>query len=140
MIRQFNLKLATSERGLINITENVNKIVAEANTSLGLCHIFLHHTSASLTLCENADPLVQRDLETFMVRLIPDGDPIYQHIDEGPDDMPSHIRTVLTQSFLMIPIDKHQLVLGKWQGIYLWEHRFLPHQRSMTITILGETN
>jgi secondary thiamine-phosphate synthase enzyme len=138
MIKQYKLNLTTSERGFTNITDEINKFVTDANMAIGLCHIFLHHTSASLTLCENADDLVQRDLETFMTRLIPDGDPMFQHIDEGPDDMPSHVRTVLTQSFLMVPIREHQLALGKWQGIYLWEHRLHPHHRSMTITILGD--
>lgn len=137
MIKQYQLCLTTPGRGLINITENIMTFVAEGQFNMGLCHIFLHHTSASLTLCENADYLVQRDLEAFMLRLVPDGDPIYQHTDEGPDDMPSHVRTVLTQSFLMVPITNGQLALGKWQGIYLWEHRLRSHQRTLTITLQG---
>src|SRR5688572_22639078 len=107
MIKQCKLNLTTSGRGLINITQKISVFVAEASIANGLCHIFIHHTSASLTLCENADRLVQRDLEAFMTRLIPDGDPIYQHTNEGPDDMPSHVRTVLTQSFLIIPINEN---------------------------------
>jgi secondary thiamine-phosphate synthase enzyme len=134
---QFHLEFTTQRRGLINITDEIAGCVTQANVEIGLCHIFIHHTSASLTLCENADPLVQRDLEAFMQRLIPDGDPLYQHNDEGPDDMPSHIRTVLTQSFLLLPISGHQLALGTWQGIYLWEHRLRSHRRKLTVTVTG---
>jgi len=136
-ILQYKLELTTQGRGLINITDEIANYVAQTNVAMGLCHIFIHHTSASLTLCENADPLVQRDLEAFMERLIPDGDPLYQHNDEGPDDMPSHIRSVLTQSFLMLPITNYKLVLGTWQGIYLWEHRLHRHHRKLTITVQG---
>lgn len=138
MIKQYKLNVATPRRGLINITEEIAAFVVKANIEIGLCHIFLHHTSASLTLCENADKLVQQDLESFMTRLIPDGDPLYQHTDEGPDDMPSHVRTVLTQSFLIIPISENKLALGRWQGIYLWEHRLRNHERTITITIQGD--
>jgi secondary thiamine-phosphate synthase enzyme len=138
MIKQYKLNLTTPGRELINITEEIAAFVKDANTAIGLCHIFLHHTSASLTLCENADQLVQRDLEAFMTRLIPDGDPIYQHTDEGPDDMPSHVRTVLTQSFLIIPLTQGKLALGRWQGIYLWEHRLRPHHRTITVTIQAD--
>src|SRR5262245_5663171 len=138
MLNQYQLTFTTQGRGLINITDDIHKFVVEANATTGLCHLFLHHTSASLTLCENADPLVQRDLEAFMLRLIPDGDPLYEHTAEGPDDMPSHVRTVLTQSFLMLPITDYKLALGKWQGIYLWEHRLRSHKRVITITLQEE--
>jgi len=137
MLTQYHFDLTTPGRGLINITDQVNAFVKQSGVVTGLCHIFLHHTSASLSLCENADDLVLRDLEAFMSRLIPDGDPLYQHVDEGPDDMPSHVRTVLTQSFLMIPITNQVLGLGRWQGIYLWEHRLRSHFRKLTVTIQG---
>ena len=138
MIKQFTKNFITSGRELINITDEIIALVAMSSVVTGICHIFLQHTSASLVLCENADPLVQRDLEAFISRLIPDGDSLYQHIAEGPDDMPSHVRTVLTQSFLTIPIANQQLTLGTWQGIYLWEHRLHSHQRKLIITIYGE--
>jgi secondary thiamine-phosphate synthase enzyme len=98
----------------------------------------VHHTSASLVLSENADPTVRRDLEAFMERLIPDGDPLFHHTDEGPDDMPSHVRAVLTQSGLTIPVSQGRCGLGTWQGIYLWEHRHAPHRRQVTVTVYGE--
>lgn len=135
---QSQLHYKTPGREMINITDDVAACLNPQLIQTGLCHIFLHHTSASLILCENADGLVQEDLEAFMMRLIPDGDPLCKHVDEGPDDMPSHVRTVLTQSFLMIPITKGKLGLGRWQGIYLWEHRIRPHERRLTVTLQGE--
>lgn len=135
MLIQKYLQIATKGKEVINITDEITQQVDNANQATGLCHIFLHHTSASIILCENADPLVREDLETFFAKLIPDGDPIFKHTIEGPDDMPAHIRTVLTGSFLMIPITKHRLALGTWQGIYLWEHRIEPQQRKLTVTI-----
>jgi secondary thiamine-phosphate synthase enzyme len=137
MITQYKLEFTTKGRGLINITNDIANVVTQAGVSTGLCHVFLQHTSASLILCENADPLVQKDLEAFMLRLIPDGDPLYQHMYEGPDDMPAHIRAVLTQTFLMLPISHKKLALGSWQGIYLWEHRVRGHQRQLTVTVQG---
>ena len=134
---QCQLGIKTKGREIVSITEEIAQLVAQSEITMGLCHIFLHHTSASLIICENADPLVQRDLEAFMSRLTPDGDPLFQHIDEGPDDMPSHVRTVLTQSFLIIPITNARLALGKWQGIYLWEHRLRPYERNLTVTFQG---
>lgn len=138
MHKQYKLEMTTPGRGFINITDEVAHFVAQAAVTTGLCHIFLHHTSASLVICENADPLVQRDLEAFMLRLTPDGDPLFKHIDEGPDDMPSHVRTILTSSFLMLPITDQKLALGTWQSIYLWEHRLKPHHRKVTVTVQGE--
>lgn len=138
MITQHQLTIATQGRGLINVTKEIKNLIEQTNVTTGLCHIFLHHTSASLIICENADPLVQADLEAFMYRLIPDGDPLFQHTDEGADDMPAHIRTVLTQIFLMLPISNNRLTLGTWQGLYLWEHRLQGYQRRMTVTIYGE--
>ena len=122
---------------MLDITAEVAQCVAQSTIQTGLCHLFLHHTSASLLLCENADPLVQADLEAFMQRLIPDGDPICSHVAEGPDDMPSHVRTVLTASFLDVPITAGKLALGTWQSIYLWEHRLRHYERTLTITIHG---
>jgi secondary thiamine-phosphate synthase enzyme len=94
--------------------------------------------SASLIICENADPTVRSDLETFIAKLVPDGDPMFEHDDEGPDDMPAHVRSVLTQTSIGIPIERGALALGTWQGLYLWEHRTAPHRRRITVTILGE--
>lgn len=129
------LNIKTPGRGLINITSLISDVVAKSNITIGLCNVFLHHTSASLTICENDDPAVLRDLEAFMQRLIPDGDKLCTHIIEGPDDMPAHIRTILTQSFLTLPITDKKLILGTWQGIFLWEHRLQSHQRILTVTL-----
>jgi secondary thiamine-phosphate synthase enzyme len=134
---QYRLEVATKGRGFYNITDQLTACLSQAAVKTGLCHVFLHHTSASLTLCENADPLVQRDLEAFMTRLTPDGDPLYQHTMEGPDDMSAHVRTILTQSFLILPITNGQLALGRWQSAYLWEHRLTGYQRQLTVTIYG---
>ena len=113
--------------------------MAASGVGTGLCNVFLHHTSASLLIQENADPDVQRDLEAFFQRLVPDGDPLYRHVDEGPDDMPAHVRAALTASTLTIPVSNRALGLGTWQGIYLWEHRTQPHRRRITVTIVGES-
>lgn len=137
MLKQYEFEVATQGRGLIDITENIKQFVADAGINTGLCHIFLQHTSASLIICENFDPLVQQDLEAFMQRLTPDADPLFQHTAEGPDDMPSHVRTILTQTFLLIPVTANKLVLGRWQGLYLWEHRLDKHERKMTVTVQG---
>jgi secondary thiamine-phosphate synthase enzyme len=105
---------------------------------MGLCHVFVHHTSASLILCENADPTVRRDLEAFLARLVPDGDPLFEHTDEGMDDMPAHIRAILTKMDLSIPVTGGRCALGTWQGIYLYEHRTHAHRRRVTVTVQGE--
>jgi secondary thiamine-phosphate synthase enzyme len=97
----------------------------------------LHHTSASLILCENADPSVRRDLERFFARLVPDGDPIFRHTTEGPDDMPAHIRSILTQNSLTLPVQGGACDLGTWQGVYLWEHRAMGHRRRLSVSVLG---
>lgn len=135
MTTQEILSIKTPGRGLINITSLVSDIISKSSINTGLCNIFLHHTSASLTICENDDPAVLRDLEAFMQRLIPDGDKLCTHIIEGPDDMPAHIRTILTQSSLTIPITDQKLALGTWQGVFLWEHRLQSHQRILTVTL-----
>lgn len=128
----------SSGRGTFNISKNINEMIQRSGVQQGLCHLFIHHTSASLILCENADPAVRHDLETFMAKLSPDGDPMFTHRSEGDDDMPAHIRSVLTQSELSIPIVKGHSALGTWQGVYLWEHRTAPHHRTITVTIHGE--
>lgn len=138
MLKQHSFSIKTSGRGLIVVTEPVCRYVQESTIQRGLCHLFLHHTSASLILSENADPTVLSDLESFMSRLVPDGDPLFEHLVEGSDDMAAHIRSVLTTNFLSMPITQGQLALGPWQGIYLWEHRIKAHQRKMTVTIFGE--
>jgi secondary thiamine-phosphate synthase enzyme len=134
-MQQTTMSITTPGRGLSDITAQLNTILARQAVVDGLCHVFLQHTSASLIICENADSQVLRDLEAFTQRLIPDGDPLFKHTDEGPDDMPAHIRTILTQSALLIPIRQSQLALGSWQGAFLWEHRYQGHQRHIIISI-----
>lgn len=129
---------ATRGRGTIEITDQVEKIVEESGVGLGLCHLFVHHTSASLIVCENADATVRRDLERFAARLVPDGDPDFIHTAEGPDDMSAHIRSILTQVSLTIPVDAGRCLLGTWQGVFLWEHRTVLHHRQITVTVVGE--
>ncbi len=137
-MKQENFVITTAQgRGTYEITDQVARIVRGAGVAAGLCHVFVHHTSASLMLCENADPSVRRDLERFMTALAPDGDRRYEHDDEGPDDMAAHIRTVITQTGLTIPVSGGDLALGTWQGIYLWEHRHQPHPRRITVTVVG---
>ena len=138
MIRQEEISIATHGRGTYDLGEQVERAVRSSGISTGLCHVFICHTSASLMICENADPAVMRDLETFMERQVPDGDPMFTHTAEGPDDMPAHIRSVLTQTDLNIPVSEGRCALGTWQGIYLWEHRLAPHNRKVMLTISGE--
>ena len=130
-------RVETPGRSTQDITLQVRAIIDRSGVREGLCNVFVHHTSASLILCENADPQVRRDLEAFAARLVPDGDPLFEHTDEGPDDMPAHIRTILTQSSLNIPVAKGRAALGTWQGLYLWEHRTAPHTRSITVSVQG---
>ena len=135
---QKSLNFRTRGRGTTDITAEVEQAVREAGIKTGLCNVFLRHTSASLILCENAAPAVRRDLETILARLAPDGDPAYLHDDEGPDDMAAHARSVLTTNSLQIPVADGRLLLGTWQGIYLWEHRHAPQARSVVVTVLGQ--
>jgi secondary thiamine-phosphate synthase enzyme len=132
---QKDLVIDTRGRGTYEITRRIADAVAEAGVDTGLCHVFITHTSASLMLCENADADVRRDLETFIADLVPDGDPRFVHTMEGPDDMPAHVRSVLTQTDLCLPIRSGRLALGTWQGVYLWEHRHAPHTRRIVVTI-----
>ncbi len=138
MMKQKSIKVRTQGRGTYEITGDVKRLVHDSGVITGLCHVFIHHTSASLMLCENADPSVLSDLETFMSRLVPDGDAMFRHTAEGPDDMPAHVRSVLTQTGLDLPVDGGQLDLGTWQGIFVWEHRRSPHTRRLTLTVHGE--
>ena len=128
----------TRGRGTIEITRKVQAAVAATGVTEGLCTVFIHHTSASLTINENADRDVQRDLDAFLSRLVPDGDSIFVHTMEGPDDMPAHVRTALTQTSLSIPVSKGRCALGTWQGVYLWEHRTAPHSRRVVVTVQGD--
>jgi secondary thiamine-phosphate synthase enzyme len=135
--RQQLLQVKTRGKSLTNITRQVQDAVVKSKIPMGLCALFLRHTSASLIIQENADPDVLADLETFLAQLIPEGAP-YRHSTEGPDDMPAHIRTVLTHTSEQIPINGGRLVLGTWQGIYLWEHRQQGSLREVVIHISGD--
>jgi secondary thiamine-phosphate synthase enzyme len=130
------LRLKTQGKSLGRFTRQVQEIVAASGVCTGLCSLFLRHTSASLVIQENADPDVLADMETFLARLVPEGDD-YRHRDEGPDDMPAHIRTALTHTSEQIPVIDGRLALGTWQGIYLWEHRDRPHTREVVVHISG---
>lgn len=127
----------TEGQGLTEVTAQVVNIVRGSSISEGLCTVFIQHTSASLVIQENADLSARRDLEYFLNKLIPENDPGFTHTSEGPDDMPSHIKAALTQTALSIPITKGRLVLGTWQGIYLWEHRTAPHHRRVVVSCVG---
>ena len=137
MISQHELKITTKGRGTYNLSAEVQRTVRDAGVKSGICHVFICHTSASLIICENADPSVMKDLESFMSKHVRDGDPLFTHDAEGPDDMPAHIRSILTQSDLNLPIRDGRCALGTWQGIYLWEHRYAPHTRRVILTIQG---
>jgi secondary thiamine-phosphate synthase enzyme len=138
MNHQRILEFSTSGRGTRNITEAVAQVVAEFGVETGLAHVFGQHTSCSLTITENADPDVRRDLETILARLAPDGDPAYRHDLEGSDDMAAHARSVLTGPGLTVPIGAGRMLLGRWQGIYLWEHRTSAQLRQVVVTVLGD--
>ena len=135
MLAQSKIEFSKRGRGTYYITSTINKEVAKTGIEQGLAHLFIHHTSASLIICENADPAVRSDLEAYMERTVPDGDPLFEHTQEGPDDMPAHIRSILTQTTL---ITHCALALGTWQGVYLWEHRHGPHSRFITVTVQGQ--
>jgi secondary thiamine-phosphate synthase enzyme len=137
VIRQAGIQFETDGRGVYDLTSRVQSVVETSGVIAGICSVFIHHTSASLMLCENADPAVMHDLESFMQRLTPDGDPLYTHTAEGPDDMSAHVRSILTQSDLNIPIRDGSCDLGIWQGIFLWEHRLASHNRKITVTVQG---
>lgn len=132
---QTTLEFETSGRGTQDITEHVRAALRESGIRTGLCHCFILHTSASLLLTENADPQVRVDLERWISDAAQDGDPMFGHTDEGPDDMSAHVRTVLTESSLSLPVSGGDLLLGTWQGVFLWEHRTSAQRRKVVITV-----
>lgn len=137
MAYQSILTFVTMGRGTLDITADITKVLVESKIQCGLVHVFVQHTSCSLTITENADPDVRYDLDTILSRLAPDGDQAYQHDVEGPDDMAAHARSVLTDSSLTVPAGASRLLLGTWQGIFLWEHRISGQRRQVVVTVLG---
>ena len=135
---QRSLTISTKGQGLYDITREVAAVVSAARIGTGLVTVFCRHTSCSLLINENADPDVRHDLEAFLKRLVPEGDPAYIHTLEGPDDMPAHIKTALTATSLAIPVGEGRMMLGTWQGIYLFEHRRAPHRREIVVHVLGD--
>ena len=132
-----SVAVATPGRGFIDITDVVAARVVDSGVDSGIAHAFVLHTSCSLLLGENADPAVRVDLERWFARAVPDADPIFRHVAEGPDDMPAHVRSILAGVSVTIPVHAGRLQLGTWQGLYLWEHRQRPHQRTVIVTVLG---
>jgi secondary thiamine-phosphate synthase enzyme len=139
MTEQQTLEFRTRGRGTADITKEVAQVVAASGIRTGLCCVFLQHTGASLILCENADSDVRRDLETLLLRLVPDDDPAYRHDTEGPDDMAAHGRSILTSNSITVPVGQGRLLLGTWQGLYLWEHRHAPQSRRVIVTVMGDS-
>jgi secondary thiamine-phosphate synthase enzyme len=135
---QQSFAVETRGKGLYDVTARVQSVVQQSGISSGLCTVFVAHTSASLLIQENADVEVQRDLERFFARLVPEGDPLFKHVEEGPDDMPAHVRAALTQTSLGVPVTGKRLALGTWQGMYVYEHRNRPHTRTLIVHVLGE--
>ena len=135
---QHLLTLRAQSQGLIEITREIAAWVADQNIGEGLLTVFIRHTSASILIQENADPNVQRDLETFMANLVPEDRHAYRHDSEGPDDMPAHIKGALTSTQLSVPITDHHMMLGTWQGIFLFEHRRVPRDREIVLQLIGE--
>lgn len=133
MVRQISIR--AGGQGLHEFTHEVAEIVRSSGVKDGICTVFVQHTSASLTIQENADPSAKRDLENWLNRLVKENDPLYTHTAEGPDDMPSHIKAALTSTSLSIPVINGRLALGTWQGIYLWEHRTRSHPRNITVHV-----
>lgn len=138
MHHQSRFEVATGGRGTRDISEEVARAIARSGVQVGIAHVFVQHTSCSLLVTENADPDVRRDLETVLGRMAPDSDPAYRHDTEGPDDMAAHARTVLTGESVTLPVGGGRLLLGTWQGVFLWEHRTQPQRRSVVVTVLGE--
>ncbi|HTT07966.1 MAG TPA: secondary thiamine-phosphate synthase enzyme YjbQ [Gammaproteobacteria bacterium] len=136
LLRRETIHVSTRGRGAYEITGALRDLARDVRGE-GMCHLFAQHTSASLIICENADPQVLRDLENFLARLAPDGDPLFRHDAEGGDDMPAHVRSVLTQTSLSLPLAVGKLLLGAWQGVYLYEHRLAPHRRQVIATLWG---
>lgn len=136
---QHRITIESGGRGFYDISRQVSDVVANSDIHCGTAHLFCQHTSAGLILCENSDPDVRTDLETFMSGLVSDGDPKFVHQSEGPDDMPAHIRSILSGNEMTISVTNGTLALGTWQGIYVWEHRAAPHRRSIVVTVTGST-
>jgi secondary thiamine-phosphate synthase enzyme len=136
--KQHAFNVETRGKGLYDVSAQVGAALDGSGIGQGLCTVFIAHTSASLLIQENADTEVQRDLERFFARLVPEGDPLFKHVEEGPDDMPAHVRAALTQTSLAIPVRGGKLALGTWQGIYVYEHRNRSHTRSLIVHLLGE--
>jgi secondary thiamine-phosphate synthase enzyme len=136
-VAQGGFAVHTRGRGFSDITAQVADAVASSHVQTGIANVFTAHTSCSLLLGEYADPHVRDDLERWFARVVPDGDPIFEHDAEGPDDMPAHVRSILTGVSLTLPVHAGKLLLGTWQGVYLWEHRLDPHQRKVVVTVLG---
>jgi secondary thiamine-phosphate synthase enzyme len=132
-----SISVTTRRRGFYDVTARVQRIVRESGVRDGLCTVFVHHTSASVVVCENADPAVQHDLQRFFDDLAPDGDPRFTHTAEGPDDMSAHVRSVLTQASLSLPVVDGRCDLGTWQGVYLWEHRHDGSARRLSVTVVA---
>ena len=136
-VAQAGFVVPTRGRGFTEVTRKVAELIAASQVDTGIANIFTAHTSCSLLLGENADPTVREDLERWFARIVPDGDPMFRHDAEGPDDMPAHVRSILTGVSLNVPVQGGKPLLGTWQGIYLWEHRLEPHQRKVSVTVLG---
>lgn len=136
-MHQQKLSFSTQGRGSLDISDDVAAVVESSGVGSGLCHVFVQHTSASLMICENADPMVRADLERWLGKFMPDGDPLFQHDAEGPDDMPAHVRSIFTGMDLTVPVTGGRLALGIWQGIYLYEHRHRSHERTIVVTVSG---
>jgi secondary thiamine-phosphate synthase enzyme len=137
MIHQEELHIATRGRGTDDVTGQVQAVLSEAEITVGTCNVFVAHTSASLVVTENADPQVRRDLEAWLSRAVPDGDPLFRHTAEGPDDMPAHVRAALLETSVTLPVSRGRLALGTWQGLFLFEHRLAPHTRRLIVTVVG---
>lgn len=137
-IYQHTLTIPTTGRGTYPLTGRLEELILTSGIRTGLCHVFIHHTSASLIITENADPSVRQDLETILQRLAPDADPAYRHDDEGDDDMSGHVRCMLTTVDVTLPVTRGQSALGTWQGLYLYEHRKGHFQRKLTVTLYGQ--
>jgi secondary thiamine-phosphate synthase enzyme len=133
-----SLDIRTTGKGTYEITDQLSEILGRSSIADGTLTVFVRHTSCSLIIMENADPTARRDLEKFFDRLVPENAPYFEHNDEGPDDMPSHIRAVLTRSSEVIPVTNSSLQLGTWQGVFLFEHRRVAHQRTILVTVMGE--
>ena len=137
MVFQTHIRVATRGQGLVEVTRQVEAAVEKSGVAAGLVQVFCRHTSCSLVIMENADPSARADLEAWMNRLVPEGDRLFRHTAEGPDDMPSHIKMALTRTSETVPFAEGRLLLGTWQGIYLWEHRRDPHERTLIVTVMG---